>query len=54
MCWNQEVRELGSKRVEEEPRQVRFQDDLQNPMNADEHDVGPNPLDAAGSTETEP
>ena len=52
--WNQDLSELGSEQVEEAPRQVRFADDLQNPMDADKHDVGLNPLDVAGLTETKP
>ena len=51
-CWNQELRELGSAQVEEASRQVRFKDDLKNPMDADEHDVGPNPPEVTGLIET--
>ena len=40
--------------MKEAPRRVEFSDGLPKLVDDDEHDVGPNPLGASGSAETEP
>ena len=52
--WDQELSEMGSSRVEEAPHRVRFRNDAQHAIDTDEHDVEPNPMEAAGATENRP
>ena len=51
--WDQELGELGSSQLEKAPPMIRVDEDARKQVDADEHDVVPNPLEASNS-ENEP
>ena len=47
--WDQQLGKLGSSHVEKAPPDIRVQEDARNQVDANDHDVDPNPLEASGS-----
>ena len=47
--WDKQLGKLGSSQLEKAPPVIRVKEDAQKQVDADEHDVVPNPLEASGS-----